>query len=97
LQSNALKQALQPYCIGGPYGRLLDADAERLGAADVQLFETEGLIGRGAVTDPRSRPVEVDRRHRRAREHGSGPEVTRPRWPAADGGLRASARRRRRH
>ncbi|MCI0599417.1 MAG: conjugal transfer protein TrbE [Beijerinckiaceae bacterium] len=49
LQSNALKQALQPYCLGGPFGRLLDAEEERLGAADVQVFETEGLIGRGAA------------------------------------------------
>jgi type IV secretion system protein VirB4 len=49
LQSNALKQALQPYCLGGPFGRLLDAEAERLGAADIQVFETEGLIGRGAA------------------------------------------------
>jgi type IV secretory pathway VirB4 component len=49
LQSNALKQALRPYCLGGPYGRLLDAEEERLGTADVQAFETEGLIGRGAA------------------------------------------------
>jgi type IV secretion system protein TrbE len=49
LQSNALKRALQPYCVGGPYGRLLDAEAERLGAASVQAFETEGLIGTGAA------------------------------------------------
>ena len=49
LQSNALKQALQPYTIGGPWGRLLDAEAERLGEADVQAFETEGLIGAGAA------------------------------------------------
>jgi type IV secretion system protein VirB4 len=49
LQSNALKQALRPYCIGGPYGRLLDAETERLGAADIQVFETEGLIGRAAA------------------------------------------------
>lgn len=45
LQSNALKQALQPYCLGGPYGRLLDAEFERLGDAAVQVFETDGLIG----------------------------------------------------
>ncbi|WP_395494618.1 conjugal transfer protein TrbE [Acetobacter sp. KSO5] len=50
LQSNALKQALAPYCLGGPYGRLLDADAERLGKADVVVFETEGLIGSGAAS-----------------------------------------------
>jgi type IV secretion system protein VirB4 len=49
LQSNALKRALQPYCLGGPYGRLLDAEAERLGRASVQVFETEGLIGTGAA------------------------------------------------
>jgi type IV secretion/conjugal transfer VirB4 family ATPase len=49
LQSSALKQALRPYCLGGPYGRLLDAEAERLGQADVQAFETEGLIGTGAA------------------------------------------------
>jgi type IV secretion system protein TrbE len=44
-----LKRALQPYCLGGPWGRLLDAEAERLGEADVQAFETEGLIGTGAA------------------------------------------------
>ena len=49
LQSQALKRALQPYCLGGPYGRLLDADAEHLGAASVQVFETEGLIGTTAA------------------------------------------------
>ena len=49
LQSSSLKRALQPYCLGGPYGRLLDAEAERLGAASVQAFETEGLIGTGAA------------------------------------------------
>ncbi|AZO54380.1 conjugal transfer protein TrbE [Mesorhizobium sp. M8A.F.Ca.ET.208.01.1.1] len=49
LQSNDLKQALRPYCIGGPYGRLLDAEAEYLGEASVQAFETEGLIGTGAA------------------------------------------------
>jgi type IV secretion system protein VirB4 len=49
LQSGALKRALQPYCLGGPWGRLLDAEAERLGDADVQAFETEGLIGTGAA------------------------------------------------
>ncbi|OJH51584.1 conjugal transfer protein TrbE, partial [Agrobacterium pusense] len=48
LQSNDLKQALRPYCVGGPYGRLLDAEAEHLGEAHVQAFETEGLIGTGA-------------------------------------------------
>ena len=49
LQSQALKRALQPYCIGGPSGRLLDAETERLGDASVQVFETEGLIGTSAA------------------------------------------------
>jgi len=49
LQSTALKQALQPYCVGGPFGRLLDAEAEHLGSASAQAFETEGLIGAGAA------------------------------------------------
>ncbi|EJW09560.1 Conjugative transfer protein TrbE [Rhodovulum sp. PH10] len=43
LQSAALKQALKPYCLGGAWGRLLDAEAERIGASDVQAYETEGL------------------------------------------------------
>ena len=49
LQSNDLKQALRPYCVGGPYGRLLDAEVEHLGAASVQAFEIEGLVGTGAA------------------------------------------------
>lgn len=49
LQSNSLKRALQPYCLGGPSGRLLDAEFERLGDASVQAFETEGLIGTSAA------------------------------------------------
>ena len=49
LQSQPLKRALQPYCLGGPYGRLLDAETEHLGSASVQVFETEGLIGSGAA------------------------------------------------
>ncbi|MCF1467568.1 conjugal transfer protein TrbE [Agrobacterium vitis] len=50
LQSSVLKRALRPYCIGGPYGRLLDAEMEWLGDASVQAFETEGLIGTGAAS-----------------------------------------------
>lgn len=44
LQSNALRQALQPYLLGGAHGSLLDADADRLGAAAVQGFEMETLM-----------------------------------------------------
>ncbi|MBV7255898.1 conjugal transfer protein TrbE [Pacificimonas sp. WHA3] len=49
LQSNELKRALAPFCLGGPFGRLLDAEREELGTADVQAFETEGLIGSAAT------------------------------------------------
>ncbi|TAJ21976.1 MAG: conjugal transfer protein TrbE, partial [Rugosibacter sp.] len=44
LQSNALRQALQPYVLGGAHGKLLDADHDRLGFADVQCFEMEELM-----------------------------------------------------
>ncbi|TPN55874.1 conjugal transfer protein TrbE [Mesorhizobium sp. B1-1-4] len=49
LQANDLKQALRSYCIGGAHGRLLDAEAEHLGQAAVQAFETEGLVGTQAA------------------------------------------------
>ncbi len=45
LQSRELKLALAPYLVGGPWGRLLDAEAEHLGTARVQALETEGLVG----------------------------------------------------
>lgn len=44
LQSNALRQALAPYVLGGAHGRLLDADHDRLGSADVQGFEMDELM-----------------------------------------------------
>ena len=49
LQSTELKRALAPFCLGGPFGRLLDAETEELGSADVLAFETEGLIGSAAA------------------------------------------------
>ncbi|MGY8681541.1 conjugal transfer protein TrbE [Bradyrhizobium sp. UFLA05-153] len=49
LQSNILKRALQPYCLGGPYDRLLDAESEHFGGSSVQVFETDGLIGTAAA------------------------------------------------
>ena len=50
LQSNALKSALLPYTLEGPFGALLDAAEDRLEIADVQCFETEALMGStGAV------------------------------------------------
>lgn len=44
LQSNALKAALLPYTLDGPFGRLLDAAEDRLALVDVQCFETEALM-----------------------------------------------------
>lgn len=52
LQSNALRVALQPYTLEGPYGTLLDAAEQRLAFADVQCFETETLLGMGAAVAP---------------------------------------------
>ncbi|MCW2387165.1 type IV secretion system protein VirB4 [Sphingobium sp. B11D3B] len=49
LQNQGLKQGLAPYCMGGPWGRLLDAESEHLGGADFQTFETEGLVGAAAA------------------------------------------------
>jgi type IV secretion/conjugal transfer VirB4 family ATPase len=50
LQSNRLRQALQPYTLSGPHGRLLDADNDQLTLADVQGFEMEALMqGKSAV------------------------------------------------
>lgn len=52
LQSNALRMALAAYTLDGPYGRLLDAAEQRLHLADVQCFETEGLMGQAGVVAP---------------------------------------------
>ncbi len=44
LQRSELRQALQPYTLEGPYGRLLDADDDRLKLSAVQCFEMEELM-----------------------------------------------------
>lgn len=44
LQSNVLRQALQPYTLSGPHGRLLDADLDKLNLGSVQCFEMEELM-----------------------------------------------------
>ena len=44
LQSNALRQALAPYVLGGAHGKLLDADHDRLGNGAIQCFEMEELM-----------------------------------------------------
>lgn len=52
LQSNALKAALAPYTLDGPFGRLLDAAEDRLAFSDVQCFETETLMHEAGVVLP---------------------------------------------
>ena len=52
LQSNSLRQALQPYTLEGPFGRLLDSDEERLELADVQCFEMEELMHEAGAVLP---------------------------------------------
>ncbi|MBN9466284.1 conjugal transfer protein TrbE [Brevundimonas sp.] len=49
VQNAAVKRAIQPYTLDGPWGRLLDGDCEHLGVGAVQAFETEGLIGSPAA------------------------------------------------
>ena len=44
LQSNTLRQALGPYTLDGPYGRLLDADAEGFDLSDIICFEMNALL-----------------------------------------------------
>ena len=44
LQSNPLRQALQPYTIEGPWGSLLDGSQDRLALSDVMHFELETLM-----------------------------------------------------
>lgn len=44
VQSVALRQALQPYTLGGALGRLLDADRDTLNIARIQSFEMSALM-----------------------------------------------------
>jgi type IV secretion system protein TrbE len=52
LQSNALKSALLPYTLEGPFGALLDAAEDRLALADVHCFETETLMAQPGAVPP---------------------------------------------
>ena len=52
LQSNAVRSALQPYTLEGPFGSLLDAADDRLAIADVHCFEMEALMGEGGAVLP---------------------------------------------
>jgi type IV secretion system protein VirB4 len=52
LQSNALKAALNPYTLEGPFGRLLDAAEGEFSLGGVQCFETEELMRSAAAVAP---------------------------------------------
>jgi len=52
LQSNALRAAIHPYTLEGPYGRLLDANESGFALSDIQCFETEALLGQASVVAP---------------------------------------------
>ena len=49
---DALRQALEPYTLEGPYGRFLDADEDRLSSADVLTFEMEELMALPGLVAP---------------------------------------------
>ncbi len=44
LQDSSLREALEPYLLGGPHGHLLDADQDCLADVPVQCFEMETLM-----------------------------------------------------
>ncbi|HET9427632.1 MAG TPA: conjugal transfer protein TrbE [Allosphingosinicella sp.] len=52
LQSNALKAALAPFTLEGPFGRLLDAAEDNLSLAPVHCFETEELMAQPGAIRP---------------------------------------------
>jgi len=52
LQSNAVKSALQPYTLEGPFGSLLDAAEDKLAISPVHCFEMEALMGAGGAVLP---------------------------------------------
>lgn len=52
LAQDALRRALQPYTLEGPYGRFLDADTDRLSTADVLTFEMEELMALPGLVAP---------------------------------------------
>lgn len=52
LQSNALRSALAPYTLEGPYGRLLDASEDRFTVSALQCFETEPLLHEASAVLP---------------------------------------------
>ncbi len=52
LQSNALRSALSPYTLEGPFGRLLDAAEDRFATMGLHCFETEPLLHEASAVLP---------------------------------------------
>ncbi len=52
LARDALRQALTPYTLEGPYGRFLDADTDRVSSIDVLTFEMEELMALPGLVAP---------------------------------------------
>ncbi len=52
LQSNRLRQAIEPYTLKGAHGSLLDADHETIGDNDWQCFEMEELMHQKSLVPP---------------------------------------------
>lgn len=52
MQSNRLRQALEPYTLNGAHGALLDADHETIEASDWQCFEMEELMHQKSLVPP---------------------------------------------
>ena len=47
LQSKALREAIEPYTVEGPFGALLDSEADTLAFDTFQTFEIEELMAMG--------------------------------------------------
>ncbi|MEL7392086.1 MAG: conjugal transfer protein TrbE [Pseudomonadota bacterium] len=52
IQSGELRQALQPYTLEGPFGRLLDADEDSLSKGGAATLEMEGLMHEPRLVAP---------------------------------------------
>lgn len=52
LARDTLRQALRPYTLEGPYGRFLDADADRLASTSVTTFEMDELMALPGIVAP---------------------------------------------
>ncbi len=52
IQSEALRQALQPYTLEGPFGALLDSEFDALSQGDAAVFEMEALMHEPRLVAP---------------------------------------------